>query len=237
MNTLLPDTANIICSFLKPTDVKNFNEVCPGLIDWEYYRSEYLVKFMNVYMQNARYTKANTCYGKPAFPYKLMEMLENKTYSFDAFWSEFSLKNVKVPSYVWTQEFTRGEPIRISRNADIAKGFLIRGKNIKKISLLVGGQRIWAKKCFGTGLEWIQPFKSGIILYLLQYQEVCIDVEADRIESLKIKGIVLNGPDRHRLLGTGITVPYINPIYPFPGGRLQGNEFRYNNGMGHMRYV
>lgn len=237
MNTLLPDTANVICSFLKPMDVENFNKACPGLVDWEYYRFKYLVKFMNVYMQNARYTKAYTCYRKSAYPYKLLELLENKTYSFDAFWNEFSLKNVTVPSYIWTQEYTRGKPIRIHRNADIAKGFLIRGQNIRKISLLIGGQRVWAKKCFGTGLEWIQPFKSGVILYLLQYHEVLIDVEADHIESLKIKGIVLNQADRHRLLGTQITVPYIDPMWPFPGGRLQGNKFMYNSGMGCARYT
>lgn len=237
MNTLLPDTAGIICSFLKPTDVKNFNEVCPGLIDWEYYRFRYLVKFMNIYMQNARYTKANTCYKKSAYPYKLLELLKNNTYSFDTFWSDYSLKNVRVPSCIWDQGFTRGKPICISRNADIAKGFLVRGQNIRKISLLVGGQRVWAKKYFGTEFEWIQPFKSGVILFLLQYHQVRIDIEADHIESLKIKGIVLNETDRHRLLRRQITVPYIDPTWPFPGGRLQGNEFRYNSGMGYKRYA
>lgn len=236
MNTLPIEIGSVICDFLRPTDVKNYEIVYPEYVNWEYYRSSFSMKIIKKYMKNMRYTKMHTCYNKSPIPVGLLKMLKNNTYSFDAFFDNFSLETVVVPSHIWEEHHIKKlsngiTRYIISRCADIAKGFIISGHNIRRITISIGGSQVWETKILGTNLEWIQPFISGILLLLLPYNEVHIDIQADVVNSVKVKGLCLSDPDRHRLVRQPrITIPFFDPLHG-------ENELRYAQSIFGTKYI
>lgn len=239
MQQLPLDTCDKICEFLQPADARRFVEATDA--NWVLYRAHYMKEFLKKRIRSMQYTQYDSLSNprkrdKYATVRLLLEMTygprEKWLYSFDSYWLNGTLDNVIVPSILLdiTQNMikssTAGTYVCYNFNrpgGDIAKGFIIRGKNISKIRISFGGQIAWEQHYDGKDLLWLQPFKCGISYIPFGYVfggQNKMEITADTIDSIKVKGLYIDTDDRRRMQQKEYLYTYYSPVNLETGARL-----------------
>ncbi len=89
-----------------------------------------------------------------------------------------------------------------TRNGDIVSSFIILGKNIKKVELIIGGSIIHSQHFINAGMINFQPIINGIYLIALAYHEVKIRIYSESLEKVYCRYILLDTEYRRFLAQT-----------------------------------
>lgn len=218
------DVCDKICEFLQPIDARVFVEATDA--NWTLYRAHYMKQFLKKRIRSIQYTQYDSLSNprereNGAIIRVLIEMTYRRgsPYSFNSYWLTGTLDDVVVPSNLLdiTREIiTKSTGIYICHNfhrfgGDITKGFIIRGKNISKIRISINNQAVWEQHYDEKTLLWVQPFRSGISYLPLIMSISSIEITADTIDSVKIKGLFVDTDDRRRL-SHEYSIVYYSPI-------------------------
>lgn len=221
MRPLPDDVCSVLCDFLGPTDVDHLIKAISCKIDWDLYCDTYANRFLKKRISGLR----NVCADSISALYRLIKMYENKTYSFDSFWSEQSLDNVNVPIETYIDR-SGAATRQIPRITNIMKSFIIKGKNIRSVEIRIGGASVWKTTICHKNYVRIQPFDFGIILCALRYHEVLLNIDADNIDYCKYTYLYLDLEDINQLCTGSLRFSYINPSDP-----ERPHTIRYRDGM------
>lgn len=245
----LPDDVfSVICGFLGAVDVANMSKALSRTIQWntENYKREFIRRRISA-LRNI-YNNSSDAYQR------LYTMVTHGTYSFEQFWRGGSLANVSVPGHMakMDRETIDSNPYivnryplmytyRLSRLADIAKGFIIKGTNMRSIQINIGDQIVWKTNIYGCkDCVWIQPFDIGILMAALEFQCVYIQIDADMVNECTCKYLFLTQSDTRGLKYRSLNFSYISPAnLPItkPGAQLHGRyRLHYSQGMISLHY-
>lgn len=238
----LPDDVySVICQFLGALDVANTSKALSRTIQWN--TENYKRAFIRYRINALRNTFNNSNNANR----HLHTMITRGTYSFNRFWKEASLVNVNIPGYM--EKLTRETIVsqyplmhtyRLSRLADIAKGFIIKGTGLRSVQINIGDRIVWKTKIYGRNCVWIQPFNIGILMTALEYQCVYIQIDADIVDECACKYLFLTQSDTRQLKYRSLNFSYISPAnLPItkPGAQLYGRyRLQYSQGMISLHY-
>lgn len=183
------------------------------------------------------------------------ETNQNPTYTTGDYLSSFDLKNINTPCLFDDSECREYNNIEfvIKKYGDIANTIKVTGYNIYEISIIISGMTVWKYVYDDYGMReiTIEPFKSGIIILLLQYSLVKIKVKAHIIFSYSVQYIFLDNNIRKLLCNLSATQdnekkikikynsPDIIPMYQAETyNQMYGCfEFEYTNGIFNINFI
>ncbi len=206
-------------NILKFSDLRNLKHASRmfyyNIVDEKYFKI-LAYKIMSKHLKNCRnkllytfYNEKRTINGYDSGSLKALKLLINPClpkFHFDlndvgkillpSFIDKLYVKPINKikSSYIVTE-------ITIPNYGDIVSSFIILGKNIKKVELIIGGCIIHSQHFINAGMINFQPIVNGIYLIALMYHEVKIRVYSESLEKVYCRYILLD-TDRLFLAGT-----------------------------------
>lgn len=225
---------DIYIEIIKHSHIRDFPALMRVNKFFNYYTKKFLMK--KVVKKHLKNVKCNLLYKRNDMLH-MFNLLYNPMFDFSI--DEFINTNIndfKVPSQLIKSRDGSDSNLfcslgkifstRVEHHGDICQSFTIKGKNIKKIEMYIGGILVWKSWYLDAGLINVQPFFNGIFLIKLAFHEVIIRVYAEECDIIYCYYKFLQDDLRRHLAQNHFTLPYVfynkNTLY---------KSITYQNGM------
>jgi hypothetical protein len=222
--------------FKTKTNVEIYKKLIKVNKYFKYYATKYFIKaFTRKYFKNIR---SNLLYKRnSAFNVLSLFIIHKDKGTFsNIICKDFIDKDIKLislPSILSEQKIVKSNNtknitnnkyiINIENILDILQSFTIHGKNIKRVSLCIGGILIWQSFYLDANLINIQPLKNGIFYTLLPYYRIQLIIYADKCNKVYTYGKLIDVMVTRELRDISNNNPVIIPYVSYNNKRLRKN--------------